>query len=94
MSDESSLGDAMQSKAERRNEEGAAEANRAVSEDEWADVGRRAEKEHDRDDPRRQMNVSLPPDLKRRFKAETQKEGAQIRFVVEDLIRMYLDRKE
>jgi hypothetical protein len=38
------------------------------------------------------MNVSLPPELKRRFKGQTQKEGLQIRFVVEDLIRMYLDR--
>ena len=72
----------MQSKAERRNEEGAEEAT----------VGLRARKEHDRDDPRRQMNVSLPPELKRRFKGQTQKEGLQIRFVVEDLIRMYLDR--
>lgn len=94
MSDETSLGDAVESKKERRNEEGAEEASRAALEEDWDTVGLRARKEHDRDDPRRQMNVSLPPELKRRFKGQTQKEGLQIRFVVEDLIRMYLDRVE
>jgi len=58
----------------------------------WSDVGREAERRDNEERPRRkQMNLDLPEDLKREFKAAVQQEGKQMRFVVEDLIRLYLD---
>jgi len=59
----------------------------------WSDVGRIAE-DHDAEQrPRRkQTNIDLPEELKRQFKAHVQSEGLQMRFVLEDLIRLYLDR--
>jgi metal-responsive CopG/Arc/MetJ family transcriptional regulator len=60
---------------------------------EWPDVGREAERRDSEERPRRkQTNIDLPEDLKREFKAAVQQDGKQMRFVVEDLIRLYLDQ--
>ena len=89
----SDLGDALKSKRETRAQKGASDAQQAASAVDWSDVGRAAAVRDEEERPRRkQTNIDLPEDLKREFKGELQKEGLQMRFVVEDLIRLYLDR--
>lgn len=89
-----SLGDALEAKKETRASEGAEEAEQAAAGGiEWDDVGRHAERRDGEEKPRRkQTNVDLPEDLKRRFKSQLQSKNLQMRFVLEDLIRLYLDR--
>ena len=88
----SDLKDALRSKKETRAAKGAEDAQKAATQAVWERIGRSAE-QHDRDErPRRkQTNIDLPEGLKREFKAQVQKEGLQMRFVLEDLIRLYLD---
>jgi len=96
MSDTSSgLGDALRSKQQTRASEGAAEAEQAAAGSiDWDDVGRHAFRRDDEERPRRQQtNIDLPEELKRRFKSKLEAEDLQMRFVIEDLIRLYLDRK-
>jgi len=92
----SSLGDALQSKKQTRASEGSEKAEQAAASSiDWEDVGRHAERLDAEERPRReQTNADLPEDLKRRFKSRLQAEGVQMRFVIEDLIRLYLDRLE
>lgn len=92
----SSLGDALESKKQTRASAGAQEAEQAAATTiDWEVVGRHAEQADTEDRPRRQQtNVDLPEELKRRFKSQLETEGLQMRFVVEDLIRLYLDRVE
>jgi hypothetical protein len=61
--------------------------------DDWADVGINAA-EFDEDElPRReQMNLDIAHDVKAEFYELVGEKGMQLRFVVEDLIRLYLDR--
>lgn len=92
----SSLGDALESKKETRASEGAEEAEQAASASQvnWEEVGRAAQERDAEERPRRQQtNIGLPEELKRRFKSELESEGLQMRFVVEDLIRLYLDKR-
>lgn len=93
MSEDSGLGEALRSKQETRATEGAAEAEQAATGTvDWSEVGRHAMKKDQENRPRRkQTNIGLPEDLKRRFKSKLNEEGLQMRFVVEDLIRLYLD---
>jgi hypothetical protein len=93
MSDSSGLGKALRSKQETRATEGAADAQQAAAgKIDWEEVGRHAHEKDQEDRPRRkQTNIGLPEDLKREFKSKINKEGLQMRFVVEDLIRIYLD---
>lgn len=59
----------------------------------WVDVGPNAEAYDENQRPRReQMNVDIAADVRERFKNHVDDEGKQMRFVVEDLIRLYLDR--
>lgn len=61
--------------------------------DDWADVGPNAEAHEESKLPRReQMNVDISADVRREFKDRVDDQGKQMRFVVEDLIRLYLDR--
>jgi phage repressor protein C with HTH and peptisase S24 domain len=96
MSDNSNLGEALRSKQETRATEGAAEAQQAAAGSiDWEEVGQHAMRKDQEDRPRRkQTNIGLPEDLKRRFKSKLNEEGLQMRFVVEDLIRVYLDESE
>jgi phage repressor protein C with HTH and peptisase S24 domain len=96
MSDNSSLGEALRSKQETRATEGAAEAQQAAAGSiDWEEVGQHAMRKDQEERPRRkQTNIGLPEDLKRRFKSKLNEEGLQMRFVVEDLIRVYLDESE
>lgn len=94
MSDGSGLGDAIRSKKETRASEGAEEAQQAAASSiDWEEVGRSAERRDEEERPRRkQTNVDLPEGLKRRFKSQLKSEDLQMRFVLEDLIRLYLNR--
>lgn len=94
MSDGSGLGDAIRSKKETRASEGAEEAQQAAASSvDWEEVGRAAKRRDEEERPRRkQTNVDLPEDLKRQFKSHLKSEDLQMRFVLEDLIRLYLDR--
>jgi hypothetical protein len=89
-----SLGDALEAKKETRASEGSEEAQQAAASGiDWDDVGRHAERQDEEKRPRRkQTNIDIPEDLKRRFKSQLQSRGLQMRFVLEDLIRLYLDR--
>jgi hypothetical protein len=90
---DSGLGDALKSKRSQRAQDGDREAQRVATGIDWSDVGREAERIDNEERPRRkQANIDLPEDLKREFKAAVQQDGKQMRFVVEDLIRLYLDR--
>jgi hypothetical protein len=92
MSD-SGFGDALKSKRSQRAQDGGREAQRVAAGVDWSDVGREAQRIDNEERPRRkQTNIDLPEDLKREFKAAVQQDGKQMRFVVEDLIRLYLDR--
>lgn len=93
MSDDSGLGDALRSKQETRATDGAEEAQQAASGTiDWSEVGRHAMRNDQETRPRRkQTNIGLPEDLKRQFKSKLNEEGLQMRFVVEDLIRVYLN---
>jgi endonuclease YncB( thermonuclease family) len=92
MSD-SGLGDALKSKRSQRAQDGDREAQRVATGVDWSDVGREAERIDNEERPRRkQANIDLPEDLKCEFKAAVQQDGKQMRFVVEDLIRLYPDR--
>lgn len=96
MSDNNSgLGDALRSKQQTRASKGAAEAEQAAAGSiDWDDVGRHALRRDDEERPRRQQtNIDLPEELKRRFKSKLEAKDLQMRFVIEDLIRLYLDRK-
>jgi hypothetical protein len=39
------------------------------------------------------MNVDVPEDLREEFRRACRDDGRQMRFVVEDLVRLYLDRR-
>lgn len=87
--------DALQAKKRTRAADGASDAEEAVSEDtvpaSMEEVGTHAERlDYDTKSRRKQTNVDLPEDLKKRFKAYLNINGGQMRFVVEDLIRLYL----
>jgi hypothetical protein len=57
----------------------------------WADVGPNAAQYDENQLPRReQMNVDIARDVKKRFYEHVEESGGQIRFHVEDLIRLYL----
>jgi hypothetical protein len=59
--------------------------------DDWGDVGTNAAAYDENELPRReQMNVDIAHDVKERFYKHVQQSGGQIRFAVEDLIRLYL----
>lgn len=61
--------------------------------DDWDDVGPNAKAVEENELPRReQMNVDISADVRRAFKDRVDEQGRQMRFVVEDLIRLYLDR--
>ncbi|MCS3937171.1 hypothetical protein GGP80_003180 [Salinibacter ruber] len=62
--------------------------------DGWDDIGSYAER-HDREErPRReQMNLDIDDGIKRRFKEHIEDGQLQMRFVVEDLLRIYLSQK-
>jgi len=94
MSESSGLGEALRSKQKTHAAEGAAEAQQAATSSiDWNEVGRHAEQKDKEDRPRRkQTNVGLPESLKRRFKSRLSEKNLQMRFVVEDLIRIYLNR--
>lgn len=96
MSNGSGLGDAIRSKKETRASEGAEEAQQAAASSiDWEEIGRAAEQRDEEErSRRRQTNVDLPEDLKRQFKSQLQSEDLQMRFVLEDLIRLYLERAE
>lgn len=96
MSNGSGLGDAIRSKKETRASEGAEEAQQAAASSiSWEEIGRAAQRRDEEERPRRrQTNVDLPEDLKRRFKSQLQSEDLQMRFVLEDLIRLYMERAE
>lgn len=96
MSDSSGLGEALRSKQQTRATEGAEEAQQAAAGTvDWSEVGRHAKRKDQEDRPRRkQTNIGLPEELKRRFKSQLNEEGLQMRFVVEDLIRLYLDESD
>ena len=96
MSNGSGLGDAIRSKKETRASEGAEEAQQAASGAiDWNEVGRAAKRRDDEERPRRrQTNIDLPEDLKRRFKSQLESRDLQMRFVLEDLIRLFLQRVE
>jgi hypothetical protein len=40
------------------------------------------------------MNVDVPEDLREKFRRACRDDGRQMRFVVEDLVRLYLDARE
>ena len=96
MSGNSSLGEALRSKQETHATEGAAEAQQAAAGTvDWSEVGQHAMRKDQKDRPRRkQTNIGLPENLKRQFKSKLNERGLQMRFVVEDLIRIYLDESE
>ena len=91
------LSDALASKKSTRATGGTRDAEEAVSDApvpaSMDEVGTHAERlDHDTRPRRKQTNVDLPEDLKKRFKAHLSAQGGQMRFVVEDLIRLYLDK--
>ena len=63
--------------------------------DSWNDVGANAKAYDETELPRReQMNVDIAPEGKERFYEQVQSNGGQIRFAVEDLMRLYLEQVE
>ncbi|MCS3685812.1 hypothetical protein [Salinibacter ruber] len=69
-------------------------ANEDVPED-WSDVGANAQQIEEEERPRReQMNLDIADDVKRQFKEKMRDSSGQMRFVVEDLLRLYLDAAE
>lgn len=61
--------------------------------DDWSDIGSYAERYDREERPRReQMNLDIDDDIKRRFKSHIEDGQLQMRFVVEDLLRIYLNR--
>ena len=98
MPDDSGLGDALGSKKDKRAQEGAQDAERAAtgrSVPASVDAcGPHAERLDEDEKPRRaQMNVDLPEDLRDDFRRACQDDDRQMRFVVEDLVRLYLDAR-
>lgn len=61
----------------------------------WDEIGTNAEN-HDRQErPRReQMNLDIADEVKREFKERLRDSDTQMRFVVEDLLRLYLDQTD
>jgi hypothetical protein len=66
--------------------------------DDWSDVGSNAAAHDEEELPRReQMNVDIAHDVKERFYEHVQSRSGpegQIRFAVEDLIRLYLQQTD
>jgi hypothetical protein len=98
MPEPSDLGNALGSKKERRAQEGAEDAERAAtgrSVPSSVDAcGPHAERLDDEERPRRaQMNVDVPEDLREEFRRACRDDGRQMRFVVEDLVRLYLESR-
>jgi len=63
--------------------------------DDWDDVGRHAQRHDETEKPRRkQMNVDIDAAVRAQFKRLAADQGVQMRFVVEDLVRLYLSRME
>jgi hypothetical protein len=63
--------------------------------DDWNDIGRNAAEYDENELPRReQMNVDIAREVKEQFYEHVQENGGQIRFAVEDLIRLYLQNVE
>jgi len=59
--------------------------------EDWSDIGNHAQRFDDAERPRReQMNLDIADDIKRRFKEHIEDNRLQMRFVVEDLLRIYL----
>lgn len=59
------------------------------------DIGRHARRHDEEERPRReQMNLDIDDDVKRRFKEHIEEGRLQMRFVVEDLLRIYLNQIE
>lgn len=59
--------------------------------DGWDDIGTHARRFDDEERPRReQMNLDIADEVKRRFKDHIEEGRLQMRFVVEDLLRIYL----
>lgn len=69
------------------------EATSQHAPDDWGDVGTNAAEYDENELPRReQMNVDIAHDVKERFYEHVQGKGGQIRFAVEDLMRLYLEQ--
>jgi hypothetical protein len=99
MPEPSDLGNALGAKKEKRAREGAEDAERAAtgrSAPSSVDAcGPHARRLDDEERPRRaQMNVDVPEDLREEFRRACQEDGRQMRFVVEDLVRLYLRRRD
>lgn len=64
--------------------------------EDWEDIGDHAERFDDEERPRReQMNLDIADDIKRRFKEHIDDDKRlQMRFVVEDLLRIYLHQQD
>lgn len=63
--------------------------------EDWSDVGANAQQIEEEERPRReQMNLDIADDVKRQFKEKMRENSGQMRFVVEDLLRLYLDVTE
>jgi hypothetical protein len=63
--------------------------------EDWSDVGANAQQIEEEERPRReQMNLDIADDVKRQFKEKMRESSGQMRFVVEDLLRLYLDVTE
>ena len=61
--------------------------------EDWDDIGKHARRFDDEERPRReQMNLDIADDVKRRFKDHIEEGRLQMRFVVEDLLRIYLNQ--
>lgn len=57
----------------------------------WSDVGPNAQQIEEEERPRReQMNLDIADEVKRQFKEKMRDSSGQMRFVVEDLLRLYL----
>jgi hypothetical protein len=98
MSEDSRLRNALGAKKEKRAQEGAEDAERAAtgrSVPSSVDAcGPHAGRLDDEERPRRaQMNVDVPEDLREEFRRACRDDGRQMRFVVEDLVRLYLESR-
>jgi hypothetical protein len=60
--------------------------------EDWEKIGENAARYEREERPRReQMNLDIADDVKREFKEHIREDRLQMRFVVEDLLRIYLD---
>jgi len=63
--------------------------------EDWEEIGENAARYEREERPRReQMNLDIADEVKREFKEQFRDSDMQMRFVVEDLLRLYLSRTD